>query len=218
MNVVLEELRINENIGEGNVCILIDAGIYFPYANQDLVTFDVILMEDIVKPPQEKLFFRNEEWSHKKRNHRYPNNGYVTLSKTYGRRVSHFGYPFVCSPNQALKYKYLCAKIGIKNQYMLVYFPLKLNIDQDNPYTWIMFHVRGDIPDNVEFDIRCFDRFFEGGYMDHIYMSGDIEDSPWKDIATKLSFSRLQNEELVAVCNETIESNGMPYERALGGY
>lgn len=117
-----EELVRNFNneiqLAEDECCIIFDFGCYFPYANPEILTFDFSLGE--------------EEFEDKKLNHRYPNKGYQTISKTFGRKVSKLGYPYVMKINEQVP-MLLCLKVGIKENVLTVIIGVKTNMTKEKP-------------------------------------------------------------------------------------
>ncbi len=81
-----KDLAYYEPESENNGCLVIDYSCYFPYANQEDVKLG--------------LKINGEGVGDCKLNHRYPNKDYVTLSKTYGKKVCSHGYPIIIPFNQ----------------------------------------------------------------------------------------------------------------------
>lgn len=117
MHTEIIKKELKEQIKEGKGCIVFDFGCYFPYQNQDDLIFDFSI-------GLEKL-------SDKKRNHRYPNKGYVTLSRKIGRKVSKIGYPYFVDFEE--KFILLCLWLGYKEDNIKLIFPLELSLSEDDP-------------------------------------------------------------------------------------
>lgn len=129
-------LSKNEDLNNKG-CVLLDAAVYFPYANQEDVTFDVALVEDICEEPVLDSIFGSDI----KYNHRYPNHGYSTVSKKYGRKVCPIGYPVVNDIEKLNEMEYLACRFGIKGQYLIFFIPISIKLSEDKPYTYIQVWV-----------------------------------------------------------------------------
>lgn len=114
--VIFNEL--GEKLSEGRGCIVFDFGCYFPYSNQDILTFNF-------KIGEEKL----EQY---KCNHRYPNNGYVTISKKSGKKISKLGYPYFMDLGEEQP-MLLEIEIGIRDNTLHLTFPLNVKLTKDKP-------------------------------------------------------------------------------------
>lgn len=118
--VNLKEMRDEISLQEGECCIVFDLSCYYPYANQDEVVFD--------------FSFGGEEFCDYKKNHRYPNQGYKTISKQYDRNVSKVGYPYIMRlENQ--REMLLCVKVGFKGKEIAsISFPVQTSMTSECPY------------------------------------------------------------------------------------
>ena len=116
MNIELIKNEIQ--LADDECCIVFDFGCYFPYANSEVLTFDFAL--------------GMEEFNDYKINHRYPNKQHQTISKKYGRKVSKLGYPYIMKLSEQHP-MLLCLKVGIKEQYITMIFPLQTNMTKDKP-------------------------------------------------------------------------------------
>ena len=117
--------EIGEKISEGKGCIVFDFGCYFPYSNQDILTFNF-------KLGKEKL----EQY---KCNHRYPNNGYVTISKKMGRKVSKLGYPYFVDLDEE-HIMLLEIEVGIRKNTVHLIFPIIVTLTKDEPICSLTLH------------------------------------------------------------------------------
>jgi hypothetical protein len=118
--LIKDEIRFTDS----ECCIIFDFGCYFPYSNIEILTFDFSL--------------GMEEFDDYKINHRYPNKGYQTISKKYGRKVSKVGYPYIMKLDEQSPIL-LCLKVGIKKQYITMIFPLQTNMTKDKPTCALSF-------------------------------------------------------------------------------
>lgn len=117
MNREIITNELDEKIKKGKGCIVFDFGCYFPFQNQYDLVFDFSVgMDELID---------------KKRNHRYPNKGYVTLSKKIGRKVSKIGYPYFVDFNNS--HMLLALKVGYKRNYVQILFPLLLSLSKETP-------------------------------------------------------------------------------------
>lgn len=117
-----EEIVINElgeEIKNGKGCIVLDFACYFPYANQDSLEFKFKLGEEELEPY--------------KHNHRFPNKGYVTISKKMGRRVSKLGYPVFVDLNERC-FIVLGIEFGVRGKRTVkLIFPVNVKLTKDKP-------------------------------------------------------------------------------------
>lgn len=123
--------ELGEEIYKGKGCIIFDFGCYFPYSNQNVLTFDFELGEEKLEPY--------------KHNHRYPNNRYVTISKKMGRKVSKLGYPFFVDLDEE-QYILLKIKVGIRDetQNLILIFPMNVRLTKDKPVCSLTLHFNFD--------------------------------------------------------------------------
>ena len=126
-NEIINEL--GENIANGKGCIVFDFGCYFPYSNQDILTFEFKVGEMQLEPY--------------KYNHRYPNKDYVTISKKMGRRVSKLGYPMFVTIDKDLL-MLLEIKIGIKDDTIDFIFPVNIKLTKKKPVCSLSLHFNFD--------------------------------------------------------------------------
>lgn len=98
--MMIEELKRFFNTDELKPSIVVlDVGVFFPYANQDILKFDMGLNE---------LPLDAGRFDDMKFNHRYPNRNYVTLSCINERKISRVGYPIIGEVAEMTGEKYLC--------------------------------------------------------------------------------------------------------------
>lgn len=121
-DILLKEL--GGKLPEGKGCINFDFACLFPYDNQDVLTFELGLGEEI---------------GSQKHNHRYPNRNYVTISKKLGRKVSKIGFPFLVDLNDE-QLMILWIKIGIEGKAVKLIFPVKIMLTKDEPVATLEGH------------------------------------------------------------------------------
>lgn len=110
---------------EDECCLMLNLACYFPYSNPEVLVFDFGLgMEQI------------DDF---KLNHRYPNKSYQTISRTYGRRVSKFGYPYIMKLKEQDAPILFVLREGIKEgsthpeDIVTLVFPVVLNMTKEKP-------------------------------------------------------------------------------------
>jgi len=113
-------------LAEDECCIIFDFGCYFPYSNSEILIFDFSLGEI--------------ELGDKKINHRYINKGYQTISRTYGRRVSKLGYPYVMKLKEQEQPMLLCLKVGLKDKFITLMFPVVTKMTKEQPVCNLSLH------------------------------------------------------------------------------
>lgn len=113
-----ELIKSEIQLADDECCIVFNFGCYFPYSNFDVLTFEFSL--------------GMEEFNDYKINHRYTNKGYQTISKKYGRKLSKLGYPYIMKLSEQAP-MLLCLKVGIKEKFMTLVFPIQTNMTKDKP-------------------------------------------------------------------------------------
>lgn len=123
-------------LAEDEGCIVFDFGCYFPYpGDQDRLNFSFSL--------------GMTEFKDYKVNRRYPNKGYKTITRKYGRRLSKIGYPYVM---KLTDYKedeeqifLLCIQIGVDGEepWQLI-FPVQTELTKEKPVCKLDFRFRFD--------------------------------------------------------------------------
>lgn len=118
----LERLGIEQNPGLGIFCL--DFAAYFPYANQDVLDLDASLSTHPMKSGK-VLNIRDLG----KLNHRYPNQGYATLSQKFGRKLCRCGCLIQRPHTELMEYKYLNLGYGFKGNLDSVQMSVPININ-----------------------------------------------------------------------------------------
>lgn len=120
----IEEVQteLYDNMG----CIVLDLSCYFPYVEQDKLTIDFSL--------------GMEKCDNIKLNHRYPNKGYVTVSKKNGRKLSKMGYPYFCELDKQIL-MLLQINIGFKDEEdrITYIFPIEVKLTKEKPVCYLSF-------------------------------------------------------------------------------
>ena len=112
------ELEPGLVLKDGEGCVVIDFGCYFPYANQKDMEIGI-------------SFDDNEKVQDSKPNHRYPNTGYSTLSRKYGKRVSRAGYPYIVKLGTTNFIMKLHMKMSRMN--IVLSFKMKCTLTKEKP-------------------------------------------------------------------------------------
>ncbi|AMN30792.1 hypothetical protein [Clostridium perfringens] len=187
-----EILKNEIQLFEDECCIVFDFGCYFPYSNSNELTFDFSL--------------GMEEFKDYKINNRYRNKYYQTISKKYGRKVSKIGYPYVMKLNEQAP-MLLTLKIGIKDKYVTLVFPIHTKMTKDKPVCTLKFHYMFD---KNEFYFISYEKEKDYCYHQHIWSSYKAED-------------KINNNEIILNVSNIIDDNNTivykdiiePYELAL---
>lgn len=117
--------EIGEETKKGKGCIILDLACFFPYSDQEALTFRFKCGE-------------NEPESYKY-NHRYPNKHYVTISKQMGQKVSKLGYPYFVDLNKETDFL-LQIEVGIEDGVIKLIFPVKVLLTEDKPVCSLTLH------------------------------------------------------------------------------
>ena len=165
----IKEIRNEIDLKEDECCIVFDLGCYFPYVEKKLLMFDFSLGE--------------ETFDDYKKNHRYPNKQYVTISKRYGKKVSKVGYPYILK----LKEQHpmlLCVKVGLNdnnenNQYISLVFPIETKMTKENPLCELSLHYNFT---NAKISIYSEEEIETGCYCLHRWLSEESENPYESDI------------------------------------
>lgn len=116
---------INEiQLASDECCIVFDFACAFPYSNPEILTFNFAL--------------GSEEFDDYKLNHRFSSKEWQTISKKYGRKISKIGYPYIMKLKEQAP-MLLCIRIGIKEQYITMIFPVQTDMTKDSPVCGVSF-------------------------------------------------------------------------------
>lgn len=153
INQINEEIQLKED----ECCIIFDLGCYFPYANPEILTFDFSLGE--------------EKFNDYKKNRRYPNSSYQTISKKYKRKVSRLGYPYIMKFDEQ-DIMLFCVNIGIKEEYVSLVFPLQTKMTKDKPICSLKLLYNFD---ENKFRFLSHEKQENGGWYQHNWLSHDYD-------------------------------------------
>lgn len=187
-----EILKNEIQLSEDECCIVFDFACYFPYSNSNELTFDFSL--------------GMEEFKDFKINNRYPNKYYQTISKKYDRKISKLGYPYVMKLNEQAP-MILTLKIGIKDKYVTLIFPIHTKMTKDKPICALKFNY---IIDKHEFSFISYEKREDFDYNRHSWSSYKSDDK----INTNeiiLNVSKIIDDSNTIVYQDIIE----PYELSL---
>lgn len=118
--IIVNELE-HEIVDNKKGCIVIDAGVFFPY--MDDPENPLVFSLDIGVNPLEDV----------KLNHRYPNRGYYTITRKYGRRVSKIGYPYFVDLSDEPRRLLLTIHVGVGEDIMHICVPVVVCLTEDLP-------------------------------------------------------------------------------------
>lgn len=126
--------------------VVLDVGVFFPYANQDVLKFDMGLTE---------LPLDTGRFDDMKFNHRYPNRNYVTPSRINERRVSRAGYPIMGEVATMTGKKYLHMNYGIGDSGKIsVVVPVVFNLTEDAPCATLQGRINLRDPNEPSFSMH----------------------------------------------------------------
>lgn len=120
-----ERIKSEIQLADDECCIVFDFGCYFPYANQEILSFGFSL--------------GTERFEDYKLNHRYPNTGYRTISKKYGRKISKLGYPYIMKLDKQ-GIMFLCIEVGLKGECLKLIFPIETRMTKESPACGLSLH------------------------------------------------------------------------------
>ena len=118
--IIINELE-HEIVYNKKGCIVINAGIFFPYLNgsENPLIFSI----DINRNPLKNT----------KLNHRYPNRRYYTITRKYGRRVSKIGYPYFINLSDKPQRLLLTIHVGVGEKVINICVPVVVHLTEDLP-------------------------------------------------------------------------------------
>lgn len=105
-------------LADDECCIIFDLACFFPYSNYNILAFN--------------FSYGTEKNADYKINHRYPNKGFQTISRKYGRKVSKIGYPFILKLNEQ-KLDYINISVGIKEKSIMFSVPIVTKMTKEKP-------------------------------------------------------------------------------------
>lgn len=190
--VIMEiERCINASISEDQVCVVIDAGILFPYDNPEIIIFDVCLTQD---PKKEIKFYEDKVY-----NSRYPNPAYVTISRIYSTKRSKIGYPILLDRLEIENYKWLSIKYGMNDindepHYFIMNLPISFDFSNQRPYSVISVRLFAKDPMDIYGSIITYDACEDNGWkMYKYYIGNPIEVDLEDDTEVLVPSNSLQN-------------------------
>ena len=152
--------------------LMIDIGMYFPYANQDILQFSVGLVDivDIAVDPHTGIY-NKERFCDVVFNNRYPNGDYVTMCKKNGRRISKSGYFINNNFEEINGEKWLIVDFGIAGSGQIhIAIPVKINLNEENPAASIVLRWNMKEPNTPKFSMTLYSSI-DGGWERTRYLS-----------------------------------------------
>lgn len=170
-----ELIKSEIQLADDECCILFDFGCYFPYSNFDVLTFEFNL--------------GTEEFADYKINHRYPNKNWHTISKKYGRKLSKLGYPYIMKLNEQEPMT-LCLRVGIKEKYMTLLFPIQTSMTKDKPICGLSLEYKFE---ESRFCFTSYEKEKEDdlGWRPHRWWSSKVDGIELSEFDTLLSPPRI---------------------------
>jgi hypothetical protein len=213
-NSIQNIIEKNEDITDKG-CIVLNAGIYFPYEDCSDVIFDATLVKDIYDEATSQSFYKDD----KRHDIKYPKLGYSILTKTYETEVCSEGYPFVASVSELREFKYIMFKFGINNTFTTYYVPIDVNIDKGNPYTYLTLHVDFRELNIPKFELYTYEKGSrENGWQRNVYASVKKIFSYWEPVHLTVDEDFMINEapdKHVVKYDTVVILKGMSWENAV---
>lgn len=118
---IIEDELEHEVVDNKKGCIIIDAGILYPYK------------DDSENPLMFSLDIDDNPLKNVKLNHRYPNRGYYTITRKYGRRLSKIGYPYFVDLSDEPRRLLLTIHVGIGENVTHICIPIVVCLTENLP-------------------------------------------------------------------------------------
>lgn len=177
-------IRFIPGLSEGyemlNIGVLnIDINIYFPFSNQDkyfsrqgkcmcdfmLADFDV-LSKNFPFEDFQKMYQPCKDFVY---NHRFPNHGWVSLSRKIGRKISRIGYPMILPIDEMNEIKVFILRA---DKYYFC-FPIHINLSQKTPFSSFDVSLYGfDKIDSMGIELTTYEETETGGFKKNIFIVG----------------------------------------------
>ena len=203
-------------ISNDQCCIMIDAGIYYPYVDSNKLLFDMRLVED----PKADMFM----YADMTRNNRYGKEGFITLSKKYKDGfVSNIGYPIIANKNEIEKYKWLSIVYGFRDAnndlaFFVMTLPLEFNFTEHRNYATMTVRIFADDPADIYGSISTYEYCEENGWKMHRYFIGnpieaDIEDDT--EVLVPSSIIQVNNNDDIILYDKQVKLHTMNWRDAI---
>lgn len=204
--LILDDVKrvINLSELEKPGLLMLDIGMYFPYANQDILHFSVGLVEmaDIAVDPHIGLN-NKERFTDVVFNHRYPNGNYVTMSKKNGRRISKTGYFLNDNFDELNGKKWLMVDVGIGEAGDIhTAIPVEINLNEENPVASITLRWNMKEPNAPEFSM-ILHKFINGGWKRTQYLSYAKENMDKHDILLNIDTNHTDQDAYLLVYGDS---------------
>lgn len=181
---IINELE-NEVVNNHKGCLVLNSMVYFPFKNTPECNF------------QFSVDVNHHHFDDFKLNHRFPNKGYYTISKRYGRRLSKIGYPYFFDIKNGPQKFLISIHVSVFEDKMNIVFPVEINVTEDNPVCGLEVRFMFQ---KGEFILQTYARHDDGGWESfrwYGYMNQDEIDeldnvkvmgSPGLNVETKTLF------------------------------
>lgn len=190
--------------------LIIDFGAYFPYSNQEVLNMNIEFLTDLDET------FVCLSTDDKKLNHRYANNGYVTLSRVCSRRVCKSGYFWYKDLVSLNRIKYI--RFGYDMNHQMLYFIVPVVLKLDAVYNSACLTIHLDLkelntPDFTVFSHQYFkDEHGIIGWHCSYYTTKDFDSSSVNYVALKIDENLTSREHHIVVYQTEIELPRCDYD------
>ena len=144
VNVLRDVERVEGNkMKDGYGFICVDLGIFTPLKDQSKTSASIIFYKEM--PSAQYLsdinYSEKEVTDDSIMNHRYPNKGYLTLSKRNGKKVSKSGYAVVDTIDALNQYQYI--SITVKNgcSVKIHIMPMSVKLTKSKPFSRVSVRI-----------------------------------------------------------------------------
>lgn len=159
-----ELVRLGVELKEGEGMFVLDFSAFFPYGNQEILMLEASLSTE-PRNAYEKLDLTKMCVL----NHRYPNHGYLCMTRKYGRKLCTHGCPVNAPFEEINKYRYINLAYGFKNRLARISVPIEVHLSKDLPYASLSACFGLQDPNQPELVFRTFQKSEDGGWKDFAY-------------------------------------------------
>ena len=141
----------------------IDLAAWFPYRNKEVVTlgFDLVMVSDLMKDTDLKDFRANTMdrtcYSIENDgiiNHSYANNGYLTLRRKSGRKVTKYGFPVFGAAEDLNKIIGIVVHFGTRKKIGSFLIPVNSSFEENNEGVSVAIHIMGAYNSGSKLDVK----------------------------------------------------------------
>lgn len=141
----------------------IDLAAWFPYRNKEVVTlgFDLVMVSDLMKDTDLKDFHADtiDRTCYSIENdgiinHSYANNGYLTLRRKNGRKVTKYGFPVFGAAEDLNKIIGLVVHFGTRKKTGSFLIPVNSSFEENNEAVSVIIHIMGAYNSGSKLDVK----------------------------------------------------------------